>query len=192
MSKFFTVIGVSVLFFFVPYSFGVSFWHKPTVDIGLYNNWGEIAFRDKIPRPIVFNTRRKAEKNFMVSVKREATSFVKNHLDFNIGFSANFSSIKQDNIFALSLFPELEYVLFPSNKLTPFVNWSIAGISYLNKDNFNNEPIAHFLFQDYLSVGLLYDRFELSLMFTHYSGGGILTKEKGYDIPYTIALGYKF
>jgi hypothetical protein len=103
-----------------------------------------------------------------------------------------------DKLITVSAFPEISWIFAPMHTATGFINYSIAGISYLNKKHFGQgrdgkpEPIGQLNFQDYLGFGAKIGKYSLSVRFLHYSDAGIFDLHHGYDIPFTLNFGYSF
>lgn len=172
------------------------------INLSYYDSsMGRWSHRDTIPRPLAFSDTRKAHNYTGASYLTEKYQFFNERAVLNFGGSLAHAKKKIDpdrvdlasfNVTIFSVVPELRLYLRPTKPaLNVYMNWSIGGLSYLlgPKDD-GAQKVHQWQFQDYLGVGLVMGHWNLNAKLVHFSGCKILHQDKGFDVPWTIGLGY--
>jgi len=117
---------------------------------------------------------------------------------FDLGGSASYWKSGGDNeIFrTLSVYPLLRFILFRTQPLDLYVNYSLAGPSYISRTVIDGRDTGvRFTFQDFIGLGVFLRknrRINAEIGIKHYSNGNLFTRNAAVKIPLTLSLGYTF
>ncbi|HEX2606657.1 MAG TPA: acyloxyacyl hydrolase [Flavisolibacter sp.] len=117
---------------------------------------------------------------------------------FDIGASASYwqTRINRDEFFTLSVFPSFRFNVLRTRPLDLYLNYSVAGPSYISKDKLDGLDTGNgFTFQDFMGMGVFAGKnrhFNAEININHYSNGNIFPENAGVKIPMTFSLGYAF
>lgn len=117
---------------------------------------------------------------------------------FNIGTSSAFycSAIQRTTFQTISVFPDLRFWFYRSNKIDGYFDYSIAGPTYITHrviDHFDSG--GHFTFQDLMGVGFFCGKrknMNVDFKIGHYSNGNLFPNNPGIQVPLVISAGYAF
>ena len=116
--------------------------------------------------------------------------------DWGLSVSSYHSAVNNTSFQAFSIYPAIRWWFFRSNTADIYFFYSIAGPTYLTKDNMDNIYLGgHFSFQDLLGIGFfLGEEKNLNIAATigHYSNGNLLPNNPGVQVPLVISVGYAF
>jgi len=117
---------------------------------------------------------------------------------FDWGASLSYwQSRKNKNEFiTLSLFPLLRFTIARMRSVDLYLNYSVAGPTYISKTIIDDEPTGkQFTFQDFMGIGIFAGKkrnFNAEIRIAHYSNGNIFPENVGVMIPLTFNLGWVF
>lgn len=142
------------------------------------------------PKPIAFQTGTKADSGFSIGYQRNYFSFLNQHILINFGLALG-RWHKDQTVYSLTLYPQLQIVPFTIGDFRPFISWTVGGLTLFSNTHFDNRNISVFNFQDYVGAGFSYGPVSVALDLVHFSNADFF-KEKGFDVPNMIKIGYSF
>jgi opacity protein-like surface antigen len=116
--------------------------------------------------------------------------------DWGVSISTYNSAVNDSSFQAISIYPAIRWWFFRSNPADIYFFYSIAGPTYLTRDNMDNVYLGgHFSFQDLLGIGFFLGpekNVNVSAIIGHYSNGNLLPNNPGVQIPMVISVGWAF
>ncbi|HLB57133.1 MAG TPA: acyloxyacyl hydrolase [Coxiellaceae bacterium] len=116
--------------------------------------------------------------------------------DWGMSVSTYHTSINDTAFQAFSIFPDIRWWFFRAKDADIYFFYSVAGPTYLTKDNMDNIYLGgHFSFQDLLGLGAFLGKekhFNIAATIGHYSNGNLLPNNPGVQVPLVISMGYAF
>ncbi len=74
----------------------------------------------------------------------------------------------------------------------PFIEYSAGGPTYVTEKVVGDENLgSHFLFQNFLGIGIIIKSFTVGFILPHYSSGDLFKPNPGFDVPLLMYLGYR-
>ena len=152
---------------------------------------------DSFGIPIFWVGQVKAKHSFSLTYQRLAFRTEKIFsLEWGVSVTAFQSELKNENVFAFSIFPVMRFYLLRKNAFDFYANYSLIGPTFLTKSNIDGfESGPKITYQDTMGFGIFFGEkrkynFELRIM--HYSNGNIFTGNDGVAIPLQFTLGKTF
>ncbi len=117
-------------------------------------------------------------------------------LDWGASFGYWVSNVQAHKFITLSAFPVFRFNLIRSKPFDWYLNYSLAGPTFISKVDIDNEETGpKFTFQDFMGTGFYFGKnreINAEIRIAHYSNGNLSPHNVGVMIPLTFNLGYAF
>jgi hypothetical protein len=174
-----------------------------TFTTAFYDQWHPLTIRQHIPKPLTINTDIQASRYLSFAYQVNYRRFYHDMIAINFGASLNAIRFVHRKNLSATLYPELRINFLPHRALTPFISYSLGGLSLQSQSHIDGyaqvnfkrssglktEATPRLIFKDFLGIGISAEQFEVALRLTHLSDW-IMSKKSGFDVPYVIVLGY--
>lgn len=115
-------------------------------------------------------------------------------LDWAAGMGYWKSKKKEDEFFTMSLYPVLRFTAFRSRKTDLYVEYTVAGPTFISKTLIDNETTGrHFTFYDAMGIGMFTGKkknLNAGIRIAHFSNGNVFAENNGVKVPLSFSLGY--
>lgn len=115
-------------------------------------------------------------------------------LDWAAGMGYWKSRKKEDEFFTMSLYPVLRFTAFRSRKTDLYVEYTVAGPTFISKTLIDNETTGrHFTFYDAMGIGMFTGKkknLNAGIRIAHFSNGNVFAENNGVKVPLSFSLGY--
>lgn len=115
-------------------------------------------------------------------------------LDWAAGMGYWKSRKKGDAFFTMSLYPVLRFTAFRSRKTDLYVEYTVAGPTFISKTLIDNETTGrHFTFYDAMGIGMFTGKkknLNAGIRIAHFSNGNVFAENNGVKVPLSFSLGY--
>ena len=176
---------------------GYVFPHQ-MIQLGYSTNslgYGTNKFVSKGAIPIFWGGDVQVESGFQLQYQRNIFHTKK---IFSLDWGANVSYWKSNkersDFYTISLFPLFRFTLIRSKPVDFYLNYSVAGPSYISRIEIDSLEIGkRFTFQDFMGIGSYIGknrRVNVEVRIAHYSNGNLFPKNEGVMIPLTFNLGW--
>lgn len=106
------------------------------------------------------------------------------------------SSRDRDWVYALSIYPQIDFYFWREQQFAMYANYSLIGPTFISKENIDGlETGPEFTYQDFMGVGAYFGKdhsYNFELKIIHYSNGNIFNQNDGVAVPLMFTFGKSF
>lgn len=117
-------------------------------------------------------------------------------LGYGVSFTAFQSTIENDWVIALSVYPQINFYFWRNESFNMYANYSLIGPTYLSVEDIDGfETGPKVTYQDFMGVGAYFGKnnsYNAELKIIHYSNGNIFNRNAGVAIPLVFTFGKSF
>lgn len=119
---------------------------------------------------------------------------------FTIGYGASLvafeSSIEREWVYAVSVYPQLNFFFWRNNHFNMYGTYSVVGPTFLSEEDIEGQETGpKITYQDFMGVGAYFGKdnsLNAEIKIIHYSNGNWFNKNAGVAVPLVFSVGYAF
>ncbi|PHQ81558.1 MAG: hypothetical protein COB66_01965 [Coxiella sp. (in: Bacteria)] len=174
---------------------GNGYWLKNDLQFGFYDQSFLSPNIPVPPRPLFWKAKHKVDSAYFFLYQR-LLYHTQKYFSVYVGADVAPLRYKGTTNMAFAAFLAIHLYLFRVHGFSPYINYSIAGPTILQKSRWGGSHFSNsFVFQDMIGAGIsLMPNVPLAFGFNviHYSNGDIFPKNSGLQIPFEMWLSYSF